>query len=145
MCWPKRCEMDLDDDVRAMSPLPFETLHFRSLINQPVAVPTTHTQPTHTLDLSGFSQFHQSSDIVAVAGAHASALMPPPPPPKRHCASLPLTPPLPQSTRAHPLSPESPPNAVRALPGIRHAGLLSQYGGLKRFMQMQRGERPWQA
>ena len=32
---------------------------------------------------------------------------------------------------------------MRALPGVKHAGLLREYGGLRRYMQMQRGERPW--
>lgn len=55
-----------------------------------------------------------------------------------------MVPPVPSlSTIARPLSPPSPPGAVRALPGVKHAGLLCEYGGLRRYMQMQRGERPW--
>lgn len=146
-----------EDDVRAMSPPPFETDTLRFLINggsEPTHVlpstttvaqaPTAPVPVLGTLDLSSLSRFNFPTG----GGAHPSALDPPP---KRQCPStlpptLPPLPTLPSVTplpAARPLSPPSPPNAVRAMPGLRHAGLLREYGGIRRYMQMQRGERPW--
>ena len=149
-------------DVRAMSPIPFETQSLRTLINgdsTPQTTPQTTTQPTTldlTLDLSTFARFHSNypnhsnhtpTASSASGGAHPSALIPPPaqPSPKRHCPSHSLPPTLPPVLHVppRPPSPPSPPNPVRAMPGLRHAGLMHEYGGVRRWVQMRRGERPW--
>jgi hypothetical protein len=146
-------------DMRAMSPVSFETQSLRALINGTGSSQFQQSQqsqppPLGALDLSGFSRFHAPQ--TDYGGAQRSTLDPPPA--KRPCGII--VPPLPtadpaathsatqttqttQTTR--PVSPPSPPNAVRAFPGVRHAGLLSEYGGVRRFMQMQKGERPWPA
>lgn len=130
------------DGRRAMSPVSFETQSLRALINGGGGPIPSHLPPLHSelvqpapsigaLDLSDFDRYHRPDHTLT-----------PPPPSKRPCgivapprlAPLPTMPPPP---------PPMPTTATRlSFPGP-HAGLMRPYGGIKRYMAMQRGEIPW--
>jgi hypothetical protein len=86
------------------------------------------------LDLSGFDRYHRPAPTLV-----------PPPPSKRPCGIVlpPHLTPLPEVVPP-PVMPtaSSQPSWPSSFPGP-HAGLMRPYGGIKRWMAMQRGEIPW--
>lgn len=136
--------MSNSSDVRAMSPVSFQTQSLRALINGNVGPVPSHLPPLPSelvhptpsigaLDLSGFAQYHTPGPSLT-----------PPPPAKRPCGIVvpPRLPPLPDAPQATSMPAASSQASRIPFPGP-HAGLMRPYGGIKRWMAMQRGEIPW--